>query len=47
MIAAGLKLHHIAGCSAQEKAVTKLGSDGIAFIGSCPVAAHAVPAGGI
>lgn len=47
MIAAGLKLHHIAGCSAQEKAVTKLGSDGIAFIGSCPVVAHAVPAGGI
>jgi hypothetical protein len=47
MIAAGLKLHHIAGCSAQEKVVTKLGSEGIAFIGSCSVDAHAVPAGGI
>jgi hypothetical protein len=47
MIAASLQLHHIVGCSAQEKAVTRLGDDGIAFIGSCPLAARAVPAGGI
>jgi hypothetical protein len=47
LIAAGMQLHHIVGCSAQEKAVTKLGNDGIAFIGSYSVAAHAVPAGGI
>jgi hypothetical protein len=47
MIAASLQLHHIVGCSAQEKAVTRLGYDGIAFIGSCPLAARAVPAGGI
>jgi hypothetical protein len=46
MIAAGLQLHHIVGCSAHEKEVTKLGNDGVAFIGSCPVAAHATPAGG-
>ncbi len=47
LIAAGMQLHHIVGCSAHENEVTKLGSDGIAFVGSCPVAAHAVPAGGI
>jgi hypothetical protein len=47
MIAAGFQLHHIVGCSTHEKEVTKLGSDGVAFVGSCPVAAHAVPAGGI
>jgi hypothetical protein len=47
LIAAGMKLHHIVGCSAQETAVKKLGNDGIAFIGSCPGAAHAVLAGGI
>jgi hypothetical protein len=47
MIAAGLQLHHIVGCSAQEKEVTKLGNDGIAFVGSCSMGAHAVPAGGI
>jgi hypothetical protein len=48
LIAAGMRLHHIVGCSAEEKAVTKLGSDGIAFVGSCPVAAHATLAiGGI
>jgi hypothetical protein len=47
LIAAGFQLHHIVGCSAQEKAVTRLGDDGIAFIGSCPLAARAVPAGGI
>ena len=47
MIAAGLQLHHIVGCSAQEQEVTKLGNDGIAFVGSCSMGAHAVPAGGI
>ena len=48
LIAAGLQLHHIVGCSAQEKAVTKLGDDGIAFVGSCTFdPAHATPAGGI
>lgn len=46
LIAAGLQLHHIVGCSAHEKAVTKLGRDGIAFVGSCPVAARVIPAGG-
>lgn len=43
LIAAGLQLHHIVGCSAQENAVTRLGDDGIAFIGSCPLAARAIP----
>jgi hypothetical protein len=48
LIAAGMQLHHIVGCSAQEKVVTKLGNDGIAFVGSCLVADHAAPAiGGI
>lgn len=47
LIAAGMQLHHIVGCNAHEEAVTKLGNDGIAFMGSCPAAAHAVPAGGI
>ena len=48
LIAAGLQLHHIVGCIAQEKAVTKLGDDGIAFVGSCTLdPAHATPAGGI
>jgi hypothetical protein len=48
LIAAGMRLHHIAGCSAQEKAVTKLGDNGIAFVGSCPVSAHPTPTiGGI
>lgn len=47
LIAAGMQLHHMVGCSTHEQAVTKLGNDGIAFVGSCPVAARAVPAGGI
>jgi hypothetical protein len=48
LIAAGMQLHHIVGCSAQEKAVTKLGNDGVAFVGSCESNhAHATPAGGI
>ena len=48
LIAAGLKLHHIVGCSPQERAVSKLGDGGVAFIGSCPMnPAHATPAGGI
>jgi len=48
MIAAGLQLHHLPGCSAQEKAVKRLGNDGIAFIGSCESNhAHATLAGGI
>ena len=48
LIGAGMRLHHIVGCSTQETTVMKLGSDGIAFVGSCPVAAHATPAlGGI
>ena len=48
LIAAGMQLHHIVGCSAQEKVVTKLGADGIAFVGSCAAnPAHATPAGGI
>ncbi len=42
-----MQLLHIVGCSAHEEVVTKLGNDGIAFVGSCPAAAHAVPAGGI
>lgn len=46
-IAPRLKLHHLAGCSAQERAVTKFGDDGIPFVGACAVAAHAVPVGGI
>jgi len=48
LIPAALELHHIVGCSAHENAVAKLGNDGgIAFIGSCAVAAHAVAASGI
>jgi hypothetical protein len=47
LIAAGFQLRHIVGCSTREQAVTKLGSDGIAFVGSCALGAHAVPAGGI
>lgn len=48
LIAAGLKLHHIVGCRALEKEVTKLGDDGVAFIGSCESnPAHAVLAAGI
>ena len=47
LIAAGMQLHHIGGCNAHEQTVTKLGNDGVAFVGSCPVDAHAVPAGGI
>jgi hypothetical protein len=48
LIAAGMRLHHIVGCSAREKAVTKLDNDGIAFVGSCQSnPAHAMPAGGI
>ena len=35
LIAAGMQLHNLVGCSAHEQAVTKLGSDGIAFVGSC------------
>jgi hypothetical protein len=44
LIAAGLQLHHIAGCSAHEQTVTKLGNDGIAFVGSCSLGAHTTPA---
>ncbi len=48
LIAAGMRLHHIVGCSPQEKTVTKLGEYGIAFVGSCEMnPAHATPAGGI
>jgi hypothetical protein len=48
LIAAGMQLHHIVGCSARENTVTKLGDDGVAFVGSCPAnPAHAIPAGGI
>ena len=48
LIAAGLHLHHIVGCSPQERVVTKLGDDGVAFIGSCAMnPAQATPAGGI
>jgi len=47
LVAAGMQLHHIIGCNTHEQAVTKLGNDGIAFVGSCPVQAHAVAAGGI
>jgi hypothetical protein len=47
LIAAGMRLHHIVGCSAQEKTVTKLGNDGVAFVGSCAAGAYAKPAGGI
>jgi hypothetical protein len=47
LIAAGMRLHHIVGCSTHGQAVTKLADDGLAFVGSCPVEAHATPAGGI
>jgi hypothetical protein len=47
LIAAGMRLHHIVGCSPQETAVTKLGAGGVAFVGTCPVVAHAASAGGI
>jgi hypothetical protein len=48
LIAAGLQLHRLVGCSAHEQAITKLGHDGIAFVGSCSLGAHATPAiGGI
>jgi hypothetical protein len=47
LIAAGMRLHHIVGCSAHEDIATKLGDDGIAFVGSCSLGAHAAPAGGI
>lgn len=33
-IADGLRLHHLAGCSATEKVIQKRGN-GIAFVGSC------------
>jgi hypothetical protein len=46
LIAAGLALHHLAGCAAREQAVTRISPDGIAFIGTCPVAARAVLARG-
>jgi hypothetical protein len=48
LIAAGMRLHNIVGCSAHEDTVTKLGDDGVAFVGSCVLnLAHATPAGGI
>ncbi|MBS0418018.1 MAG: hypothetical protein JSR66_09915 [Proteobacteria bacterium] len=47
LIAAGLEMHHIVGCSAREKAVTKLGNGNIVFIGSCSLGARAVSAGSI
>ena len=47
LIAAGMQLHGLVGCSIQEQGVRKLGDDGIAFVGSCPVATHAMQAGGI
>jgi hypothetical protein len=48
LIEAGMRLHNIVGCSAHEDTVTKLGDDGVAFVGSCVTnLAHATPAGGI
>lgn len=49
LIAAGLQRHHIVGCSTQEKAVEKLGNDGIAFVGSCGSnhPAHTTLVGGV
>jgi hypothetical protein len=47
LIAAGLRSNHIAGCSSSSQAATKLANGEIAFVGSCDLGAHAVPAGGI
>jgi hypothetical protein len=47
LIAAGLQMHHMLGCSPHERAVTKLANGEIAFVGSCPMGARAIPAGGI
>lgn len=47
LIAVGLKTHHMVGCSPREGAVTRLSNGNIAFVGSCAVAAHVMPAGGI
>jgi len=47
LVAAGFKLHHIVGCSTQEKSVIKLDDGSIAFIGACTVAPHGNPAGAI
>jgi hypothetical protein len=46
LIVAGMKLHHIVGCSAREKAVTRLGNDGIAFFGVVRVDSRTRDAGG-
>jgi hypothetical protein len=48
LIAAGLQLHHITARTAHEKSVTKLGNDGVAFVGSCESnPAHTTLTGGI
>jgi hypothetical protein len=47
LVAAGLQTHHMVGCSPRERVVTRLSNGNIAFVGSCTVAARAVPAGGI
>lgn len=47
LVAAGLQTHHMLGCSPRERVVTRLNNGNIAFVGSCTVAAHVVPAGGI
>ena len=46
LIATGL-LMHLVGCIPYETAVTKLNNGDIAFVGSCTLDAHAVPAAGI
>jgi hypothetical protein len=47
LIAAGLQSHSLFGCRAEERAVAELKDGAIAFLGSCPIAARAAPAGGV
>lgn len=47
LIRAGLESHQLSDCHATEQFVAKLSDGGIAFIGSCTVAAPATPSGGI
>lgn len=46
LIRAGLESHQLSDCRATEQFIAKLSDGGIAFVGSCSVAAHPVPAGG-
>jgi hypothetical protein len=47
LVAAGLESNRLAGCRGEKWVVATLADGGIAFLGTCPVVAYAVPAGGI